>query len=100
MQSHHYIKQKLVNEKSILKDERSFKRFLFDWVRDNAVLTMDGKEMSRAEWASLLDNLLVYHAQMEETAHKFKLTYEQCHELIMFLKDMKWQESDGSEVFC
>jgi DNA gyrase subunit B len=80
------------------KDERAFKRFLFDWARDHAHLVLDNKEFDPTAWPALLDSLLAYHAQMEETAHKFKLTYEQCYELITFLRDMKWQESEGHEA--
>lgn len=91
-------KAKIGKREEYLKDERSFKQFLFDWVRDHAILTVDGKEIESAAWTSLLEQLLAYHATLEETAHKFKLTYEQCHELITFLKEMKWQEAQGLDV--
>ncbi len=88
-------KAKIGKREEYLKDERSFKRFLFDWVRDHATLAVDGKETDPSMWAGLLDNLLIYLALIEETAHKFKLTYEQCVELISFLRDMKWEKSLG-----
>ena len=56
-------KAKIGKREEYLKDERSFKRFLFDWVRDHAALTINGKEYDPTKWALLLDNLLAYHAQ-------------------------------------
>ena len=64
----------------------SFKKFLFDWARDNATLSIHDKEIDQNVWAGLLDTLLSYHGMLEETAHKYKLTFEQCHDLILFLK--------------
>ena len=91
-------KAKIGKREEYLKDERSFKKFLFDWVRDNAVLSLEGSPVESAAWASLLENLLVYNAHLEETSHKFKLTYEQCIMLIGFLKTMQWKEADGAEA--
>ena len=91
-------KAKIGKREEYLKDERSFKKFLFDWVRDHALLTIDGKEQEQKAFEKLLENLLAYHAQMEETAHKFKLTYEKCAELIVFLNTMKWTKDQGLET--
>lgn len=91
-------KAKIGKREEYLKDERAFKKFLFDWARDNATLIVGDKEIDLPTWTNLLESLLAYHAQMEETAHKFKLTYEQCYELISFLKEMQWKQEQGLEV--
>ncbi len=91
-------KAKIGKKEEYLKDERSFKKFLFDWARDHTTVTVNDKAIKAADWSSLLDTLLTYSVHLEETSQKFKLTYEHCSQLIRFLSDMKWKEAQGLET--
>jgi DNA gyrase subunit B len=91
-------KAKIGKKEEYLKDERAFKKFLFDWVRDHATLSINDKVLIAEEWHKLLGHLFTYHSQLEETSQKFKLTYEHCNQLIQFLGAMKWTEEQGFEL--
>lgn len=75
-------KAKIGKKEQYLKDEKSFNQFIFDWVKDQATLLLPNTTLDLQSWSSLLENLLKYQLQLEETAQKFKLTYEQCDGLI------------------
>ncbi len=90
-------KAKIGKKEEYLKDERSFKKFLFDWAAEHTILSIAGTPVELLNWRSMLDTLLAYHAQLEQTAHKFKLEYEHCGELIDFLKAMTWQPMNSLE---
>lgn len=90
-------KAKIGKKEEYLKDERSFKKFLFDWAVDHTELRSEDTVIETVEWQDILQKLLVYHTQVEQTAHKFKLGYDQCVQLIVFMRDMKWQEGDSKE---
>ena len=87
-------KAKIGKKEEYLKDERSFKKFLFDWVKDHGVLTTEESTLEGESLAQLLDRLLIYNAQLEETSHIFKLGYEECSELIATLKSMDQTDID------
>lgn len=78
-------KAKIGKKEQYLKDERSFKQFLLDWIRDQGMLSFNGKDLTTSEWNSLLDNSLEYEEQYEMLAKKFKIPYKFCHELISFI---------------
>ena len=91
-------KAKIGKKEEYLKDERSFKKFLFEWARDHTTLIVNDKALKDSDWHTLLDTLLTYSLHLEETSQKFKLTYEHCSQLIRFLSDMQWKESQGLDV--
>ncbi len=94
-------KAKLGKKEQYLKDETAFKSFLLDWVREQALLLVDGVELDRPNFNVLLDAVKKYQALLEATTHKFRLTFEQCHMFIQFTAAhvwQKWQEESGIEL--
>lgn len=82
-------KAKIGKKEEYLKDERSFKKFLFDWLKDHGVLLVEEATLEGQPLTELLDELLSYNGQLEETSHAFKLSYSACSELINALRKMK-----------
>lgn len=91
-------KAKIGKKEQYLKDERSFKEFLFNWAREQLLLTVADKELTSKQWAKLLDNFSTYYQALEESSARFSLTEDQCHRLIKFLHTHPWQETDGISV--
>ena len=91
-------KAKIGKKEEYLKDERSFKKFLFDWARDHAVLSIDGVDVIEETWQKELEALLVYNTRLEETAQKFKLAYDNTVELIAAMKANNWQPDQGLDA--
>lgn len=90
-------KAKIGKKEQYLKDERAFKQFLFDWIKEQGILTVDGKSFDTTRWHELLANLFTYSEQVEATAQKFKLTNEHCQNLIVFLDHTGWTKEQGYE---
>jgi DNA gyrase subunit B len=78
-------KAKIGKKEQYLKDERAFNQFLFDWVREQASLTVNNKPVERSLWHTILDTAVSYTDRLDQVSHKFKLTHEQCYHLIEFL---------------
>jgi DNA gyrase subunit B len=91
-------KAKIGRKEQYLKDDSALKDFLFDWVEQSVVLTIDGQQLSQAEWSSLLAQTKLYEKNLEQLASHFKIAANNCHRLIMFLKTNPWQLSDGPEA--
>ncbi len=82
-------KAKIGKKAEYLKDEKSFRQFLFDWARDHTFLEVQGHAIDTKKWHHTLDTLLSYYNELEKVARKFKLTLEQCSQLIAFLKTIE-----------
>ena len=77
-------KAKIGKKSEYLKDENSFRQFLFDWARDNTNLEVNGSLMKETAWQVTLDTLLEYYDQLEVTSRKFKLSFDQSAQLVTF----------------
>jgi DNA gyrase subunit B len=93
-------KAKIGKKEQYLKDERSFKHFLLDWVREQAILTFTNttQELDSTRWHELLDQVKAYQDLLEITAYTFKLTYQQSHALVEFTAQTTWLEADGLDA--
>ncbi len=91
-------KAKIGKKEEYLKDERSFKKFVFDWAREHTVLMVEESEVDQSTWQGMLDKLLVYLSSLDDASQKFKLSYQNCYELTGFLNSMTWQEVHGLEA--
>ncbi len=89
-------KAKIGKRSEYLKDENSFRKFLFDWARDNTHLEIKGADISETTWHHVLDTLLTYYDDLDLTARKFKLTYDQCAQLITFYKKIGGEDAQLS----
>ena len=89
-------KAKIGRKSEYLKDEKSFRKFLFDWTRDHTELEVQGAIIEESVWHHILDTILAYYDELDRTARKFKLTYDQCAELISFYKKIKEHEGQPS----
>ena len=81
-------KAKIGKKSEYLKDENSFRQFLFDWARDNTDLEVKGSIMKEAAWHITLATLLEYYDQLDVTSRKFKLSFDQSAQLITFYSSL------------
>lgn len=82
-------KAKIGKREQYLLDERSFKKFLIDWVKETGSLIVNNQKLSSLDFTSILDNLLNYYNKLEELAKAFKLHYRYLSYLVNFLFDNK-----------
>jgi len=80
-------KAKIGKREQYLKDERAFREFLFDWAREQLLCTMAGHPMSDIAWAGFLATLTQYENELEKLCIHFKLTDNQGHRLLLFMKE-------------
>lgn len=90
-------KAKIGKKEQYLKDERAFKAFLLDWVRDQTLLIINDKEIDKVTWNVLLNTIMLYQEGLEELSQKFRLTHDQCDRLLHMLSIEPWQEENGIE---
>jgi DNA gyrase subunit B len=74
----------LGKKEEYLKDEKAFKKFLFDWAAEQTTLSIKGKELRTAEWSALLDAIRIYEQRLQEVAQIYKIAYENVHQLVAF----------------
>lgn len=91
-------KAKIGKKEEYLKDDEAFKDFIFDWAREQIMLLIDGKDVGTATWQKLLENLDAYEEKIKEESHDFKIAYENCHQLLLFMHATNWKESAGLDV--
>jgi DNA gyrase subunit B len=88
-------KVKIGKKEQYLKDDKSFKRFLFDWAKEQATLTINKKELPPIEWHELLENLLRYDEQLIKTGNTLPIDYENLHAIIRIMLQNKWNPKQG-----
>ncbi len=77
-------KVKIGRSEQYIKDNKSFKDFLFNWARENTTLTVKGKEISADVWNKILTDVDIYDQRINETTIQIKVAPEQIHELVAF----------------
>lgn len=78
-------KAKIGKKEQYLLDEKSFKKFLIDWIKENGDLIINGQKLSILDYNLVLDNLLRYYDQLQDLARTFKLHYVHLNQFIEFL---------------
>lgn len=90
-------KVKIGRKEEYLKDDKSFKRFLFDWAQEQVTLNVSGKDMPVEEWKKLLDDLLAYDQTVLSTIHVFRVIYDHIHQMATALHLNGWHVGDSDE---
>lgn len=91
-------KAKLGKKEQYLKDEKEFKKFVFDWAKDHITLSFDGVAIDTETLIKMLDHLLAYDLQLQKTSILFKIAQEQCHLLTSCLYRNPWNKADGAQA--
>jgi DNA gyrase subunit B len=92
-------KIKIGKKEQYIKDNTLFKAFLTDWARENTSLVLCNKELNNQEWQHILDELILYEAQLEKTAHNFLIATPACHLLMSFLAQAAPIDISNNEEF-
>ena len=88
-------KAKIGRKEQYLKDDSALKDFLFDWVAQAVSMNIDGRNLPENEWLKLLEDTKFYEKHLDKLAAQFKIAANNCHRLVMFIKNNNWQPTDG-----
>ena len=91
-------KIKIGKQETYLKDDKGFKRFLFDWARENTYLIIDGKNIMDEAWNTLLDQISDYEDKLQTAARHATISLDQTHKLVVFTSQSSWNKQDDIEV--
>ena len=91
-------KVKINKKEQYLKDDKSFKRFLFDWAQEQTTLTIDNKVLKTSQWHDYLEEILAYDDQLSKTSAMIPLDFNHTHELIRLLYTTGWKKADGTDA--
>lgn len=87
-------KVKLGKKEQYLKDESTFKTFLFDWIKEQTECTLDKKRLEQTAWQLLLDNVATYDNRLHKTSAHFRIKTKYCHTLMWCLYEHPWNQTD------
>ncbi|TET06058.1 DNA topoisomerase (ATP-hydrolyzing) subunit B [Candidatus Dependentiae bacterium] len=88
-------KVKIGKKEQYLKDDKTFNQFLFDWAREQTILSIKNKEIEQLTWQEWLDTMLTYKEQLNPISSHNLITTEQCHALTSLLYKIGWKRTDG-----
>lgn len=92
-------KVKIGKKEQYIKNEHELKSFLVDWAKENAELHLEENKCTGKQFHDLLQHARDYLKLVEELAHKYKITLEQCFDLLKFVKDQSEATlSDNQQV--
>ncbi|OQA35763.1 MAG: DNA gyrase subunit B [Candidatus Dependentiae bacterium ADurb.Bin331] len=91
-------KAKIGKKEEYLKDEKSFKQFLFEWAQEQTTLTINGKELSAPDWEKILADVRIYEQHIMDISHTFKVTYDNAHQLVLTACEYPWNKEIGLEL--
>jgi DNA gyrase subunit B len=96
-------KAKIGKKEQYLKDDRAFKKFLFDWAHEQTSLTINSesansKPLAPDKWHADLQEIYVYDEMLTHLSHRFNVPTEQAHQLAVMLLQHPWQKTDGVDT--
>ncbi|MCA9769840.1 DNA topoisomerase (ATP-hydrolyzing) subunit B [Candidatus Dependentiae bacterium] len=91
-------KIKIGKKEQYLKDDKEFRRFLFDWAQEQTTLTINDTTLETATWQKLLDTLFAYEQQLHKISAVYAIAYDNMHRLASCIHAMPWEVADGISV--
>ena len=88
-------KAKIGKKEQYLKDDNALKTFLFEWAKEQTVITLNDKTLDTQAWQLVLNNLMAYDELVEKTSHTFRIAYDHCHKLAACLAENPWKKEDN-----
>lgn len=79
-------KAKIGRYEEYLKDEKSFRQFLFNWAQQQVLCSIGGRELTQDAWKKLLDDCTIYENALDKLCIRFKILNQYGHRLLMFVK--------------
>lgn len=90
-------KVKIGKAEQYIKDDKAFVEFVTSWARENLFLVIDGKKLELEQWQQLLAESKTYEEKLHQVGAHHYITYNRCHDLVVFMNRCRWNESDGLE---
>ncbi len=90
-------KAKIGRKEQYLKDDKSFKKFIFDWAKDQTSFKIGTKELDQTAWQQILNDLLQYDEILTQVGPRFKVSYDQCYTLVNALRNHPWEHKEDLE---
>lgn len=91
-------KVKIGKKEQYLKDDKSFKRFLFDWAKEQTILTINNKPLETTQWNQYLETLLAYDEKLSKTSSTLPLDLHITHDIVRLLYTTPWTTESGIDA--
>lgn len=88
-------KAKIGKKEEYLKNDSTFKQFLYDWAGEQTQLTVNDTPVDSATWKQILDNLLQYEEHLHTASAQVRVTYPNLHGLLSCLYKHNWTSEAG-----
>lgn len=90
-------KAKIGKKEQYLKDDAAFIDFLFDWAKEQTVLSIGNKEVDAEIFDHILTDIRDYDHKINTLSVDFKISPDQCNALIAALHKQSWEKEEGLE---
>jgi DNA gyrase, B subunit len=88
-------KGKIGRKEQYLKDDKALKQFLFDWAKEQTVLTIGGKDLDPVTWSQFLTDLSQYDELLMQIGPRFRINYDQCYRMVNGMRAHTWKAEKG-----
>jgi len=83
-------KAKIGKKEEYLKDEKSFKQFLFEWAAEQMILFVDQKEIDQESFTAILKAVRTYDDLIRTLSMRYNIPLHQMHAIITTIINMQW----------
>jgi DNA gyrase subunit B len=88
-------KAKIGKKEQYLKDDTAFMQFLFDWAKEQTVLTINNKEVDAETLSTVFADIQEYETKISALSTDFNISFDQCNALIAALHKHPWEKENG-----
>jgi DNA gyrase subunit B len=90
-------KAKIGKKEQYLKDDMALIQFLFDWAKEQTMLTVNSKEVDTASLSTIFAEIQEYENKLNTLSMDFNISFDQCNALIAALHKHPWEKEYGVE---
>lgn len=88
-------KAKIGKKEQYLKDDLAFIQFLFDWAKEQTVLTVNNKEVDTDTLSTIFADIQEYETKLNALSTDFNISFDQCNALVAALHKTPWDKENG-----
>jgi DNA gyrase subunit B len=89
---------KIGKREQYLKDEKSFKQFLFEWANEQTTLHIDAKEIEQEKFTHILETIHVYDDLTRRLSMRYNIPLNQMSTVISTIINLDWNTTQSIDT--
>lgn len=91
-------KAKIGKREQYLKDEKSFKQFLFEWATEQTALSINEKEIEQDTANTIFETIRIYSDLMRRLSMRYNIPLNQIDSIITTIIKLNWNTTHSVEI--